>query len=215
MKVILLLALGFAMTTPGASAQRPDSAQLEVHYKFVHVRDTTNRDKPFTEDMVLLVGRRSGVYKSSQRRVQEQSSTNPDGTTRTDTHRFGSAAEYYQYPNEKRLMRKDAIFFSEFLIADALNGLPGVIVEAHDTKNEVRFTFDSVTKTAATTILPPEKGVKTTEKEFARLQETWRKDPQAFVDGMTQGSGAPTMKVDVKPGSGPVINNPIELPETK
>ena len=28
-----------------------------------------------------------------------------------------------------------------------LNGLPGVIVDAHDTKNEVVFTFDGVEKT--------------------------------------------------------------------
>ena len=267
-KWILLLALGFALSTPRATAQQPDISQLEVHYKFSHTRDTTNRDKPFTENMVLLVGKKSGVYKSDERRVEEQHSTNPDGTIRTDMHHFGSPAEYYQYPNEKRLIRKDAIFQFEFLIADALpainwritgdtttlgglhcqkatthfkgrdytawfcpdlplhigpwklTGLPGVIIEAHDAKNEVRFTFDGVTKTGATAILPPEKGVKTTEKEFARLQDTWQKDPQAFLNGMAQGRGdnggpAPRMTIDVKPGSGPVINNPIELPETK
>jgi GLPGLI family protein len=262
MKGIFLLALGFVLSAPGASAQKPDTAQLEVHYKFAHVQDTNNRDKPFTENMVLLVGKRSGVYKSNERRTQEQVSDNPDGTTRTDMRHFGSPAEYYQYPNEQRLMRKDMIFTSEFLFADALpamnwritgdtttlgglhcqkatthfkgrdytawfcpslplhigpwklNGLPGVIVEAHDVKNEVRFTFDGVTKTGATAILPPEKGVKTTEKEFARLQETWLKDPQAFLNGMAQGvgDGRPAPKIDVKPGPAPVMNNPIELP---
>jgi GLPGLI family protein len=265
MKGILLLALGFVISATGASAQKPDTTQMEVHYKFVHVRDTNNRDKPYTENMVLLVGKRSGVYKSSERRTQEQVSPNPDGTTRTDTRHFGSPAEYYQYPNEKRLIRKDQIFQSWFLIAEALpvmnwritkdtttlgglrcqkatthfsgrdytawfcpdlplhigpwklNGLPGVIIEAHDAKNEVRFTFDGVAKNGVTTILPPEKGIKTTDKEFQRLQETWNKDPQAFLDGMMGHSadGRPGPKIDVKPGSAPVINNPIELPEAK
>ncbi|MBS1661295.1 MAG: GLPGLI family protein [Bacteroidetes bacterium] len=264
MKKILLLALAIAAITH-ASAQAPDEAVLTIHYKFAHIRDTNNRDHPYTENMVLLVGKRSGVYKSAENRVQEQTSTNPDGTTRTDVHHFGTVAEYYQYPNEKRLLRKDKILFSDFLITDALptidwrisndtatlgglhcqkatthfkgrdyiawfcpelplhigpwklNGLPGVIVEAHDTKNEVRFTFDGIDKTASEPILPPDKGVKTTDKEYTRLQETAHKDPQAFLDGMTSHDGGPArkMKIDVKPGPGPVMNNPIELPETK
>jgi GLPGLI family protein len=263
MNRIFLLVLRFAMTAPDAWAQQPDISQLEVHYKFSHVRDTNHRDQPYREKMVLLVGKRSGVYRSSEAGVQEQVSPNPDGTTQRNTRRFGSPAEYYQYPNENRLIRKDNIFQSEFLLADALpvinwritgdtttlgglhcqkatthfrgrdytawfcpdlplhigpwklNGLPGVIVEAHDGKSEVRFTFDGVTKTGAMTIQPPEKGIKTSEKEFVRLQETWQRDPQAFLNGMAQaaGDGRPAPKIDVKPGSGSVINNPIELPE--
>lgn len=255
--------LGIALCVSGAWAQQPDVSLLTVHYKFEHVRDTNNRDKPYTEHMVLLVGQRSGVYKSGEGGLQEQVSTNPDGTTRRDTRRLGSPAEYYQYPNEKRLVRKDMIFQSEFLITDVLpvmdwrikgdtanlgglhcqkatthfkgrdytawfcpdvvvrvgpwklNGLPGVIIEAHDSRNEVRFIFDGITKSGATSILAPTKGVKTSEKEFDRLLETWHKDPQAFLNGMAQGSDRPAPKIDVKPGSGAVINNPIELPETK
>jgi len=268
MKGIFLFALGFVISAPGAFAQKPDSAQIEVHYKFLHVRDTNNRDKPYTENMILLVGRSGGVYKSGDRRTEVQSSPNPDGTTRTDSHSFGSPSEYYQFPNEKRLTRKEVILFTDFLLTDPLpamtwritadtmtlgglhcqkatthfkgrdyiawfcpdlplhigpwklNGLPGVIVEAHDAKNEVRFTFNGFTRPAPTAIQPPDKGVKTTEKEFTRLDETAHKDPQAFVNAMGNGSGPggngrPAMKIDVKPVPGSAINNPIELPETK
>jgi GLPGLI family protein len=269
MKWILLLATVFTISAPGAVAQQPDVAQILVHYKFSHVRDTTNRDRPYTENMVLLVGKRSGIYKSNEGRMQQQVSTNPDGTTRTDTREFGSAAEYYQFPNEKRLIRKDKILFADFIISDALpsivwrissdtatfgslhcqkatthfkgrdytawfcpdlplhigpwklNGLPGVIVEAYDVKKEVRFTFDGISKIDPMAFQAPEKGVKTTEKEFAKLQETFRKDPQAFVNGMmAQGggmgdNGRPPPKIDIKPDPGAVINNPIELPEKK
>jgi GLPGLI family protein len=249
------------MTASAACAQQPDISQLEVHYKFFHVQDTNRRDQPYTEKMVLLVGKRSGVYKSGEAGLQEQITNNPDGTIQKNSHRFGSPAEYYQYPNEKKLLRKDNIFQSEFLIADALppidwqiksdtttigglhcqkatthfkgrdytawfcpdlplhlgpwklNGLPGVIIEATDAKNEIRFMFAGATKSGGLTIQPSDIGIKTTEKEFARLQDIWQKDPQAFLDGMAKGSGRPAMKVDIKPGPGRVFNNPIELPE--
>jgi hypothetical protein len=91
-----------------------------------------------------------------------------------------------------------------------LNGLPGVIVDAHDTKNEVEFKFDGVEKTVASQkipsiadkedkdippiardlnddpnlIVPPARLVKTTQKEFDKLRETMRKDPAAFAQAM-------------------------------
>ncbi|HLX91975.1 MAG TPA: GLPGLI family protein, partial [Puia sp.] len=67
----------------------------------------------------------------------------------------------------------------------------------------------------------PENAIKTTDKEFAQLQETARKDPEAFArsitksQGMTTDNGAPTLKFNFRAGEQPVINNPIELPEKK
>lgn len=259
----LLLPLVLSLAAVSASAQRPDGARIAIRYKFLHVRDTTHRDRPYTENMILLVGSTSGVYKSNEGPAQQQVSNNPDGTTRTDMHFFGTHVEYYQFPNEKKLIRADWIPMTTFIITDALpaidwhimkdtasfgglhcqkatahvkgrdytvwfcpdlplhigpwklNGLPGVIVEAYDAKNEVRFTFDGVVTPAQTTILPPAKGVKTTDKDFANLQETARKDPEAYSKLMAQYNVGNGPKVDIKPGSGPVINNPIELPEYK
>jgi len=59
--------------------------------------------------------------------------------------------------------------------------------------------------------------VPTTEKEFTKLQETFRKDPDAYIRMVTaQGDGSGRqMHMDIKPGPQPVINNPIELPEKK
>lgn len=99
-----------------------------------------------------------------------------------------------------------------------LNGLPGVIVEAYDSKNDVRFSCDGIEKIDPTVIQAPGNGVKITDKEFARLQETLRKDPDAFSRSMAamQGgdvAGGRGPKMDIKFGPGPVMNNPIELPE--
>ncbi len=128
-----------------------------------------------------------------------------------------------------------------------LNGLPGVIVDARDTKNEVVFKFDGVEKAIPT---PPKSGpavaekdmppiirdldddmnligtpprtIKTTQKEFDKLQESMRKNPQAFAQAIEAGNrasgDAPMDHIMVRPGpapKGPEINNPMELPENK
>jgi hypothetical protein len=66
MRWTLLLIAGFTMLSARAMAQQPDSAQIAIRYKFLYIPDTTNRDKPFTENMVLIVGKRSGLYKTNE-----------------------------------------------------------------------------------------------------------------------------------------------------
>lgn len=119
-----------------------------------------------------------------------------------------------------------------------LNGLPGVIVEAYDTKKEVVFKFDGIEKVILSKnggrlpadskvfglfgdltgdpniIQPPAKAIKTTEKEFAKLQAAMSKDPNAFANSPIAADGpSPKMSMSVKSGPAAVINNPIELPE--
>ena len=66
----------------------------------------------------------------------------------------------------------------------------------------------------------PGNATKTTEKEFAKLQAAYQKDPNAFVQSMMAahnggmaGDNGPKMKMNIKPAQPPVNNNPIELPE--
>ncbi|HTE28912.1 MAG TPA: hypothetical protein VK666_00955, partial [Chryseolinea sp.] len=89
------------------------------------------------------------------------------------------------------------------------------IVEAYDGTNTVRFNFDGISKPAPTIILPPENGVKATDKEFSRFQEMAGKDPEAYSKLMAQYNGPSGPRIDMKPGSGPVTNNPIEIPEKR
>jgi len=125
-----------------------------------------------------------------------------------------------------------------------LNGLPGVIVDAYDTKNEVVFKFDGVEKAVPAPpktgpadadlppilrgldddmnlIAPPAGAIKTNQKEFDKLKKTIEKDPQAFAQAIMAGNHADGVKMDpirVPKGParrGPVINNPIELPDKK
>jgi GLPGLI family protein len=131
-----------------------------------------------------------------------------------------------------------------------LNGLPGVIVDARDTKNEVVFAFDGVEKTVPSLpkaqsmagntdekdlppilrglnddpnlIQPPAKAIKTTQKEFDKLRAAMEKDPYAFAQAInatnSRNDGPKTDQVLVvkrppKGDPGPVMNNPLELPE--
>jgi hypothetical protein len=62
----------------------------------------------------------------------------------------------------------------------------------------------------------PARAIKTTDKEFTRLQEAMRKDPDAFVQAMMANmpnNGGPRPNIKIKVGVPPPINNPIELTE--
>lgn len=282
-----------------AKAQQPDTALLFVHYKFSHLRDTGNRANPYKEDMVLAVGKNAGVYRSYERQLQEartkkqiQEQVSAGGPMQINVHLTGSGTEYFQYPNDHKLVRKERLF-GNFLVSGSLpainwevqgdtatfgtlhcqkatghfkgrnyiawfcpdlplhvgpwelNGLPGVIIEAYDDRREVQFLFDGIEKAAPVTIhttgqpemhLPPgmeddlnkdpgviklpDNATKTTDREFAKLEAAFRKDPNAFAQSMMAahgggmaGDNGPRPRMDIRAAPAPVVNNPLELPE--
>jgi len=304
MKKQLLLAISLMMVLITAKAQKIDTARLLIHYKFKWIRDTTDKAHPDTENMVLYVGKNASAYRSYDRiaanaqfkkAFAEAVASSPDGHARINRMNRGTPVEYYQYPNEQKLLIRDDLMFNEYVYENAmptidwkissdtatfgglhcqkatchfkgrdytawfcpdlpihagpwkLNGLPGVIVDAHDAKNEVVFKFDGVENAIPTPpkslnaaseqdqppilrgldddmnlIAPPNRTIKTTQQEFEKLRETMRKDPQAFAEAIMashNGPGGDGQRMDhikIKAGpapSGPVNNNPMELPE--
>jgi GLPGLI family protein len=304
MKKQLLLAAALLVVFMGAKAQQPDTARVLIHYKFTHIADTTNRAHPYTENMALFVGKSASAYKSYDGIMADEQfkkawaaavASSPDGQPRINRHGAGSRIQYYQYPNEQKMLTKDNLIVNDYLIAGPLpaitwkisadtatfgglhcqkatghfkgrdyiawfcpdlplpagpwqlNGLPGAIVDAHDTKNEVVFQFDGVEKVVFTEvkpigggvpekdlspilrglddnpdlIAPPARAIKTTQKEFDKLKAAMQKNPGAVGQAMVAGNRAAGIKTDnirvpKGPGPrGPVVNNPIELPEKK
>ncbi|WP_431295035.1 hypothetical protein [Pedobacter sp. P26] len=80
MKRILTTCLATAILL-SAKAQEPDKALARVRYTFTHVRDTTERDKPKVENMLLVTGKNASVFTSydklnqtlnMQKQIQEQ-----------------------------------------------------------------------------------------------------------------------------------------------
>jgi len=274
MKKQLLLAVALLTTYITAEAQKPDTARVLVHYKFTHVRATTDRAHPYTENMVLLVGKTASVYKSYDgmmadeqfRKAYIKAVTNsPEGHMDINRSGAGLRPQYYQYPNAQKLLTKDYVFVTEYLIAGQipaidwkisgdtatfgglhcqkaaghfkgrdyivwfcpdlpvhtgpwkLNGLPGVIIDAHDTKNEVIFQFDGVEKAVfaevkpivganvaekdvppilrglddnPNIIAPPARAIKATQKEYDKLKAGMQKNPNALAQGMAVANGA-------------------------
>ncbi len=310
MKKQLLIAATLILAVFAARAQQPDTAAYMVHYKFSHLRDTNNRANPYAENMALFLGKNSSVYKSYdkqledalfKKQVQAAMANSPDGRIQIHRNNTGSSVQYFQFPGEQKLVRKESLFINSYLIEDVLsvidwkisgdtasfgglhcqkatghfkgrdytawfcpdmpfhagpwklNGLPGVILDAYDAKKEVVFKFDGIEKvappqpntTAASGPQPdnghgmimiggddsdtdpaiielPSRAIKTTDKEFTKLQDAMRKDPDAFVQAMMANQrgnmpagGPPPDHIKIKVGPPPVDNNPIELPETK
>jgi len=294
----LLLAVALLATYITAEAQKTDTARMLIHYKFTWVRDTANRANPYTENMVLYVGKNAGAYRSYdgvvykaqfKKAFAEAAAASPDGHPMINRRGVGTNTEYYQYPNEQKLLTKEQMMANSYAIKGTmpaidwktscdtatfgglhcqkatghfkgrdyiawfcpdlpvrtgpwkLNGLPGVIVDARDAKNEVVFQFDGVEKAMPTPpksgpavdkkdlppilrdldddmnlIGPPPGSIKTTQKEFDRTREAMRKNPNGVVHAINSGNGPKVDQVKMGPPlAGPVINNPIELPEKK
>lgn len=94
-----------------------------------------------------------------------------------------------------------------------LHGLPGLILEASDEKNQVNFKCESVSTLANISEIPfPQDGIKTTMNEYNRMVEAYQNNPGSF------SSSSPGIKIEkVKiESSGSTskkssMNNPIEL----
>ncbi len=275
-----------------AMAQKPDVAVGKAVYDFTHIRDTTHRDKPYTERLVLLVGRAASVYRSLDKQLaqdkmvadvmnQVKNASNPNALALTiQGGPPTQSEEYYQYIRDKKLYVEEQVM-NYYLVEDALpaikwsikkdtmsfgalhcqmatthfkgrdytawfcpdlpfqngpwklNGLPGLILEASDSKKEVVFKFsgfENIT-TGDQTIAPAADDIKTNPTEIARLKEARKKDPSGFAkashgsgqakrgsNGMDMVDPTKIVSINVKGYSGPIgkdINNPIELPEGK
>lgn len=107
-----------------------------------------------------------------------------------------------------------------------LNGLPGLIVQASDTKKEVIFEFagfDNISKQNLLVKLP-EDAIYTTQKDFERLKEVAKNNPSALSKVAGKVSRSPLDDIDNSKISAmnvtradysfsKKINNPMELPE--
>ena len=285
-------------------AQAPDTLRAKINYRFSHVIDTSKRDQPKQEQMVLLLGQNSSVYLSMDK-VKEDEARKKDIAEQiknADPARMSinikssnkklNGTQVYLFNKEKKMVTKQRIM-NEYLVEEAipalkwtiskdtstieglkcqkatthfkgrdyiawfcqdlpfqsgpwkLNGLPGLIIEAYDTKKEIKFEFDgfeqvnhaaapAVEETleaidpklslkglstgdllTAKTISLPKDGIKTSQKEFDRLKEAMRRDPQGFINSSSAVKVTSTTQLSKITTPGEDILNPIELPERK
>ncbi|MES2004991.1 MAG: GLPGLI family protein [Bacteroidota bacterium] len=294
-KIVFILFVAAAIPT-WLTAQ--DSAVAAVRYKFVHIDDTTQRDRPLTSNMILYLGNHVSNYTNYDRVLR---AANPQAAPRITSMgtmsggtfsgtlssgtisggaspsnnivisslsgAMGQIGNYYKRVEEGKLSlisfaggkvfsideaiptinwtitqdTKDiggmscqkatamfrgrdyeAWFCSQLPYSNGpwkLGGLPGLIMEAYDTKKEVMFTFTAFEGTMEkhVAIDLPKEVLKTTPKEFKQYQEALQRDREANKGSANSAMGDVRIVVsgtlagpDGKPIKPKQMNNPIE-----
>lgn len=74
MKVLIVILLNLS-TTALSYAQQSELAIARINYAFSHVRDTNQRDRPYKENMRLIIGKNASLYISEDRINQIERTT--------------------------------------------------------------------------------------------------------------------------------------------
>jgi GLPGLI family protein len=132
MKTILIPFIAIALTT-SVFAQSPDKALAKVRYSHTHLRDTTAKDKPFTENMLLVIGKNASVFTSydklnrdleMQKQVQEQMK-NQAGSGQMSIKIDRTSAkvltdiDYFFFAKENKFYTKERVFNNYLVEEDA------------------------------------------------------------------------------------------------
>lgn len=278
------------------SAQDADSVLARAYYQFIHVSDTTNRDNPVKEEMVLRLGQHSSRYRNSvldrvkkkKTKEEEEAAASAAMPTRVAAgipmavvKGMGfSDEEYLQQLNEYKYITTASLGTQHYMIESPLpkidwkisadetrtiggytcqkatgdyagrtytawfapdlpfrngpwklSGLPGLIMEARDSKNEVMFLFKEIYKEAVdeTTASSRTKAIKVSEEAYLRAKKAYDEDPVGSMQAQLPPS-APAVKIAYRDASGKAttgdealalieknkaalkrINNPLEL----
>ena len=100
MKKIVTTLIAISLSTL-CFAQNQDKVLARVSYNFTHVRDTTQKNDPYTENMLLVIGKNASIYTSYDRILRELSLDKPSRTapfkpvTRIDYYYFAKENEFY------------------------------------------------------------------------------------------------------------------------
>lgn len=206
----LKIALIASIISSTAFAQNADKALARVRYTLSHMRDTTQRDNFYTENMLLVIGKNASVFTSYdkinrdeelKKMVEEQIKNQAGNPGAININRSSvkpvTPIDYFYFVNENKFFTKERLV-TNYLIEETapkinwkiskdtasfsgvkcqkatayfkgrnwiawfapelpfqsgpwkLNGLPGLIIEANDEKNEVKFQFAGIDKVTET-----------------------------------------------------------------
>ncbi len=130
MKTTLTTLFAIAITSV-ALAQNPDKALARVKYNFVHIQDTTEKDKPYTENMLLIIGKNASAYTSfdkvneqlaMQKQLQEQLKNQAGSGNMTlkiskSDSKPTSPLDYFYFVKENKFFTKERVF-NNYLIEE-------------------------------------------------------------------------------------------------
>lgn len=127
-----LLTSFFAFFFISAYAQNVDKALARVRYTYTHIQDTTQRDKPHKENMLLVTGKNASVYTSydklnqainGKKQLLEQlknqsGSSNIKLEIKSEMKSPVTAIDYFFFPNEHKMFSKEKLV-NNYIIEEA------------------------------------------------------------------------------------------------
>lgn len=116
-----------------ASAQNPDKTLAKVRYSFTHVLDTTQKQNPHTENMLLLIGKNASVYTSYDRinrsiemakQIEEQIKNQAGGGAMSikvdqSSSKKVTDIDYYYFAKENKVYTRERIF-NNYLVEETV-----------------------------------------------------------------------------------------------
>ena len=147
MKLILTTCLATVFMF-SVKAQEPDKALARVRYTFTHVSDTTERDKPKIENMLLVTGKNASVYTSydkmnqalnTRKQLQEQiKNQTGNGNMKIEVKSEMKAPltqeDYFFFANEHKMITKERLF-NNYLVEE-----PAAIIDWKILKDTMSFS---------------------------------------------------------------------------
>ncbi|MES2448847.1 MAG: GLPGLI family protein [Bacteroidota bacterium] len=130
-KIIILISLT-VLNYNICLAQKSELAVGHAIYNFIHLRDTTQRDKPYEEELNLFISKTSSFYSSADavkdkamidNQIQEQlkNAVDPNKVSfNISGSRQVTTSEYFQFLAEKKLFVKQLLGGNPFLIEQSL-----------------------------------------------------------------------------------------------
>lgn len=277
MKTLIFVCCILIVNPAVISAQEQDTALARVVYEFTHIDDTTQRDKPYEEDLILFMGKNSSLCKSftdiqkqeaMQRIVREAKDAGKISFDLRDAgEKNSSKTQYILSHQSRKLVKLEKLFRTTYAIAQSypeldwtivdeekhiggylaqkastsfggreytawftleipfpfgpwkLHGLPGLILEAQDSKGEVVFAYGGfeTLENKDVHIGIPTGIVATTQKDYDKAADAVEKNPEAAINNAFAASGSKARVIRVQqntPSTGDrpkTKNNPIEL----
>ncbi|KQN35129.1 hypothetical protein ASE92_10940 [Pedobacter sp. Leaf41] len=118
----------FAVST---FAQNPDKALARVRYTYTHIQDTTQKDKPHKENMLLVTGKNASVYTSydklnqalnAKKQIEEQIKNQTGSNSmkieiKSETKSPTTAVDYFFFANEGKMFSKEKLL-NHYLIEE-------------------------------------------------------------------------------------------------
>jgi len=127
----ILIASVIVLFAVSTFAQNPDQALARVRYTYTHIQDTTQKDKPHKENMLLVTGKNASVYTSydklnqavnAKKQIEEQlknqtGSSNMKIEIKSEMKSPVTAVDYFFFANERKMFIKERLL-NNYLIEE-------------------------------------------------------------------------------------------------